>query len=1447
MMSGATRIAGTTLRWIVYAILLLLVLLGAGLATLETNWAKNQLRALVVREANQYLIATLDIGRLEGSLLRGLELKDVRLSRDGQMLVSIDDLSVSYSIRELIEQGTSIRRLRLNGLHVVAGKLPDGRWNLASLVKRETRQKQQSGPRRPLHLNSVEITNSSVTLESPLTFGIAHLPTQYDDLDLQFAFDYEPVSWQLAFSRASWRGRAPDLDINAFTGTLGSGPDGWTFTQLDVATPTSHVLVDGTQDTRGAPSQLALDVKAERFVFQEWTGIMPSIKSIAVDAHFDATLRGPVHALQTTLALRSDGGGVNGTFVIDTTAPGWRSAGGVDIQRLDIARWFSKPDDVSDISGHVKFDIRMPPGAHFPRGTYAFDGSHAGFMDYEADDVVAHGDITSTEVRIAAATATAYGSNVRLDTGSIGVDTPYPFVFAGIVDGIDLRQLPKAVPIPHVESTLRFDYDVSGRFSHGFLKGQASFGDSEFLGIAIGAGTVGAIDTSAQPFTYSGEGDLTQIDLHRVGDGLGVEWLQDPRYAGVVEGHFHVTGAGSDSATMTLDGGGHLARATLFDGALTDATVGIHVADGSLTGSYDGHLQHINPAIAMSDSRYDAILTGTGRGRVAVRDLLVRSPLLADYSVDADLQVEASHVRGVELTRAEFTGGLENGTLSVSRVHAVGPAIDAEGSGRVEFDGTRSSQFDYDITRGELAQIADLIGRQMSGEVVTKGQLTGPLSRIHLIGAGSLARLDVSGIKALSARAQYDATIPMDAPVHSTAKVDGTVSFVEAFNQQMKEVSGTISYDDGDAAMDVRLVRNDNLAGNLAAAFLFHPDTRAIDVRTLTLSIGKSAWRLTSTGQTRLSWNERGIAVADAALTDVTTGTQRVTADGTWYPDGGGSLVVTARRLSLDALAAASDGPARYGGTLEMDATITGSRRQPIVTGQVTVTDGRIWRTPYEKLSGRVDYVDNAFQLDLRLDQGPGVWLTASGRAPLSVMTGAASNDSMRIAITSSTIGLGLIEGATNVVRNVSGQLQVNMTVEGTPQDPHFDGRVDVSDASFLVVSSGTRYKNGRVALQFASDRVTVDTLHLEDPDGHPLDVHGGLATRALKVSDLAIEVKARQFQVLRNEFGQMDIDADLGLSGQFESPRLDGRITITRGELQVDSILDRTLFRPYATAAAAAPNTDAIVALNPWQRIGLGIELHVPGTLRMVGENIQVSPGTPLGLGAVNLRAVGDLYLYKDPAQPLYVTGSLDSVTGTYAFQGRRFDLDPVSSINFRGDLTPELYVSVLREISSVEARVTITGPLSEPELQLTSTPPLDPSDILSLIVFNTSTNDLSASQQNELAVRAGTLAAGFLAAPVLTAIEHSLGLETLEIEPSSDLSGGTRVTIGNEIAPGLVARFSRQFGDAEYDEATLEYYLSRLFRIRATFSDASSLASRSPFRRVERAGIDFLLLFSF
>ena len=350
-----------------------------------------------------------------------------------------------------------------------------------------------------------------------------------------------------------------------------------------------------------------------------------------------------------------------------------------------------------------------------------------------------------------------------------------------------------------------------------------------------------------------------------------------------------------------------------------------------------------------------------------------------------------------------------------------------------------------------------------------------------------------------------------------------------------------------------------------------------------------------------------------------------------------------------------------------------------------------------------------------------------------------------------------------------------------------------------------------------------------------------------MRVGDLAIDVSASNFEVLRNQFGTLEVQTNnLSVRGQLEAPRLTGHITINQGELKVDEILSRALLQPYSTQAMPEPAVDTGAVLNVWDRISMTVVLQSLGALRLVGENVALSPNTTIGLGSFNIRAASEIVIDKQPGQPVSVTGSLDSLSGTFAFEGRRFELYSSSSVDFRGDFRdPELFIAVYRVVSGVEAHVTIHRPPPRSRYL-----PLQQSSARSVRCAVADQHDHERPVGVSTAGVDGqsrTLAVGFLANALTSALERSLGLDILEIEPSTGPEAGAKVTVGQEIVPGLVARFSRHFGTDEYDEATLEYGISRLFRLRATFTDATSTGLRSPFRRLERGGIDLLVFFSF
>jgi autotransporter translocation and assembly factor TamB len=1446
------RSAAKTLgKGLAYAIAALLLLLGAALLVIETGWAKDRLRELIVREANQYLTATLEIGRLEGSLFRGLRLGAIRLSRDGQPMITIDEVALSYSLRELWQEGTTIRQITLIRPHIVAAKLPDGRWDLGALIRRDRQQGPRQGPGRPIQVLGIEVVDGRVQVREPLRFGAAHVPTDYQGLNAIFAFTYRPVSWAVDFSRAAFVGREPDLTVTTLSGGIGSGPDGWVFDDLAVETSRSKFVFSGRLDRTVDPSLLDIRVRAERFAFQEWSGIIRGLQHIAIEAAFDTHLRGPRSRLATSLQLQGTGGSVNGDLTLDTTVPGWRGAGALEVARLDLARWLDKPARPSDITGRVVFDLDLNLGS-FPRGSFSFDGAHAAFMGYEADNVRAEGTLTDTEARIDRLRGVAYGSTVTAGAASsIGLDAPYPFRFEGTMANLDLRRVPPSIPVPRVESTLSMRYEVTGQFDDAHIVARAVFSPSVFLGAGLADGFVGTIDTAADPVAYTAEGDVSELDVNRFGQGLDVAWMRSPRYAGTLSGRFHVQGAGGSAARLVLTGGGRLARAEMFQGTLSDADVTIAVADGSLEAAYKGRVARVNPAVAFDDPQFAASLTGTVDLRARVADLLLRTTELPDFDVTAAAMLEASTVRGIPLDTAAFSGALRDGMLRIDDLQASGPAVAGRVTGAMALREAGTSDMAFDVSLIDFERVKELSGLDARGTLSTTGRLTGPYAALRAAGTGTISRLDALGLEALTANGDYDVTIPSGDVSRAQASVAGRAAFVSALGLSFQEIAGTATMAAERIGFDAKLTQVEGRSGNVEGHVVLRTDRRSLEVSDLTLMLGGAPWRLSRGGVPPVvSWGEGTIAITPAVFAGGDAGTQRVEVSGTWRSSGGGALKISGRQVYLETLEGALERPARFAGLLDVDAVVSGTRDMPVVTGDLTIVNGRVQRLNYEKLVGRVGYADGVFDVDLRLDQAPGSWLTASGRVPYSLFSSGAPDRSMDVAIASSPIELGLIEGLTEAVADVSGSLAVNLRALGTGRDPHFDGAVDVAGAAFVVTATGAQYRNVRADVDFAADRVIVNALHVEDRDGHSLDVEGSLATHELKVGELQIDAVAREFELLRNEYGEIEADAQLQLRGRFESPRLAGRITISDGDLNVDMILERALFQPYATeetAAIAEVEVDPVAVLNPWERLGLDIELHVPNTLTLSGENVQITTGTPIGLGDINLRVLGDLYVYKDPGQPAYVTGSLDQVSGRYAFQGRNFDVDPTSSINFRGDLNPEIYVTVRREISGVETRVTIAGPMREPELRLASTPTLDTADILSLIVFNTSSNELSAAQQQELAVRAGALAAGFLAAPIISAVQSELGLDILQIEPGTGPLSGPRITVGDEIAPGLVARFSRQFGTEPYDEVVVEYYLSRILRLRATFSDAQNLGARAPFLRRERAGIDLLLFFSF
>jgi translocation and assembly module TamB len=159
----------------------------------------------------------------------------------------------------------------------------------------------------------------------------------------------------------------------------------------------------------------------------------------------------------------------------------------------------------------------------------------------------------------------------------------------------------------------------------------------------------------------------------------------------------------------------------------------------------------------------------------------------------------------------------------------------------------------------------------------------------------------------------------------------------------------------------------------------------------------------------------------------------------------------------------------------------------------------------------------------------------------------------------------------------------------------------------------------------------------------------------------------------------------------------------------------------------------------------------------------------------------------------------------------------------------------------------VNVRGTLKQPEIVLTSVPPLDQADILSLIVFNQPLNTLGEGQQISLAARAQALATGALAGELAKEIGNALGLDTFEISTAPELAGSyATLTVGQQVGQNLYVKVQQGIGEQSTTNFIVEYELTKWLRLQTNVLQGSS-TQQNLFQRMQGSGVDLLFFFSY
>jgi translocation and assembly module TamB len=474
--------------------------------------------------------------------------------------------------------------------------------------------------------------------------------------------------------------------------------------------------------------------------------------------------------------------------------------------------------------------------------------------------------------------------------------------------------------------------------------------------------------------------------------------------------------------------------------------------------------------------------------------------------------------------------------------------------------------------------------------------------------------------------------------------------------------------------------------------------------------------------------------------------------------------------------------------------------------------------------------------------------LTAKGYAPLAMD---ARRNRYDLHVDSSAIDLGLVQGFTTALTNVTGTVQAKVDVAGTENDPRPNGNVTIQRAAFTVEPTGVTYTNleGRIDLQ--SDRVHIDEIRVLDNHQSPLSITGDLPIQEREDGAVAIAIKADDFKVIDNQMGNVRVNSDLRVVGQLNAPRIEGDLGVSTGAVNLDPIIAQVGASAYATKetefATDADSQGQTTAGGAFDALYAYVHLTVPNDLVIKANDLK-APGSPIGLGALNVTLGGDVTVHKAPYDQPRIYGTVNTVRGSYDFQGRRFEILRDGTVKFEGtdDLDPALDLKTQRIIQAVTAIVNVRGTVKKPEIALSSTPPLEEADILSLIVFNQPINQLGEGQQASLAARAQGMALGAAAGQLTQSIGSALNLDTFELNMTPENGGGPQLTVGEQVGQNLFVKVQQGIGDLSQTNFILEYELTNWLRFRTNVLQGSSTQAQM-FQRMQGSGADLLFFFSY
>ncbi len=797
---------------------------------------------------------------------------------------------------------------------------------------------------------------------------------------------------------------------------------------------------------------------------------------------------------------------------------------------------------------------------------------------------------------------------------------------------------------------------------------------------------------------------------------------------------------------------------------------------------------------------------------------------LADLVGTLGLFVDRSNIEGVRVFDGTGRFRFADGRAHVDSLHLETTAVELNGAGALGLHAGRRETLTLRARVDSLGGVRRLLGLGIADTIAGRLRIEGD-ARGWVRDFTFDAALDGTGLLlgGNDARA-VDGTVALAGlPTAPRGVLSLGADTVRAAGFGFSRVFARAAVEDGQrGAVELQFAGVSGTLARARARYARGRDTTTVGLDSLVIATGLQRWALAGPG--RFTSAGGGFAVDSFVLRGATGASMRLT--GAVPSAGGADLVLGAVALPVADVAELLQVAGTQQGRIDLDARVTGTRRQPRLEGRATLTEALVKGVRVDSLTLGALAAADALRVTATLGSPRAPVLTLDGRVPMDVTLEGEGlrpvpDAPLQVTVRSDTVSLRLFDLYTAASVGDPGSFALNLDVGGTWAKPRVNGGLVVRDGNLQVAPLGdVRWRDLNADIGLVGDSIAIRrfgaTSRAENRSGRAA-VAGwiSLADRANPRFD--VSVRANTFHVYNvRDVADIDLSDSLRIAGSLKGATLSGALTADRAIISIPEVATKSVISLEEFDRFGLVDTTALVA----QRLLPGSSSQFIDNLTV--RNVPVRMGRDVWLRSeeanVNLGGAVSITRSRQARGPdagaaqLALTGALQTVRGTY-----RLNLGPVQrtfevergEIAFFGepDLNPTIDIAALHTVRQyskqgaqpdVRVRVNIGGTLLAPSATL-STPDsarVKNADLISYLVTGGPSFEIAAQNSDYYASTAARVLLSSLGSWAGGKAAGGLCDDAVLSTSGADQSQRGLANLGSSILEGVRFNCAKQVG---------------------------------------------------